>query len=224
MLWATSRPGGLVLPRAGTAAPESATPMPLAFTIAHPANRLTTGRAAVTGLAAARLRRWFVAAGPVAQGQRRKSFCCVTTRHRNFRRIGWLGRRGDTLTARAFGLGVLGFDRLVLAPLGLPPRRLPASDQTQAFGILAVTLVPTPWLVLPSTAFAQADPCPRASRTGMAAALWNILMGTHGSAISQGTVRGERVNVLLGRLSKPGSTWSCQSILPCMNQTGKETA
>jgi len=78
----------------------------------------------------------------------------VTTRRRNLRRLRRLWRRGGTLTARTFGLGVLGFGRIILPSFGLPPRRLPAPDQTQAFGVLAVMLVPTPRLVLASTAFA----------------------------------------------------------------------
>ena len=45
-------------------------------------------------------------------------------------------------------------------------------------------------------------PRPRSSRTGTAAAVWLIMTTAHGSAISQGTARGERAIVLLGRLSK----------------------
>ena len=84
---------------------------------------------------------------------------------------------------------------------GLPLRRLPASDLPLAVRILAVALVPTPWLVLAPTTLTQADPRPRAARTDAATAFWIIMKVTHGSAISQGTARGERVNVLLGRLS-----------------------
>jgi hypothetical protein len=57
-----------------------------------------------------------------------KNFCCVTTRRRNFRRIGCLRRRCGALTARTLGLGVLRFGRFVQPPLGLPPRRQPAAD------------------------------------------------------------------------------------------------
>ena len=63
-------------------------------------------------------------------------------------------RRGGALTARPLGLGVLGFDGFILAPLGLPFGRLPATDRAQAFGVLAVTLVPAPWQILLATAFA----------------------------------------------------------------------
>jgi hypothetical protein len=36
---------------------------------------------------------------------------------------------------------MLSFGGIILSPFGLPLRHLPAPDQTQAFGILAVTLV-----------------------------------------------------------------------------------
>ncbi len=140
---------------------------------------------------------------PVAQRSRRKNFCCVTTRRRTFWLVQWLRQRWDTLTARPLCLGVLRLNRLVLAPSGLPPRRLPAPDQTQALGVLAVTLAPTPRLVAAATAFAQADPRPRSSRTATLAAVWFIMTTAHGSAFSQGSARGERAIVLLGRLSKP---------------------
>lgn len=133
----------------------------------------------------------------VAQGRRQQNFCCVTTRRRNLGDLRCLRRRGDAATARTLLLGVLGFGRIVLTPLGLPPRRQPAPDQAQAFGVLAVTLVPTPRLVLASTAFAQADAQPRSSAT----AVWFIMTTAHGSVFSQGTARGERANVRLGRLS-----------------------
>jgi hypothetical protein len=196
------RASGLVLPVAYAAALERAAPQPLAFAIEHPANRLTAGGAAVACLVATRLARWFMASGPVAQRSRRKNFCCVTTRRRNFGHLRWLRRGGGTLTARTLCLGMLGFSRIVLAPLGLPPRRLPAPNQTQAFGVLAVTLVPTLRLVAAAAAFAQANPRPRSSRTATTAAVSLIMTAAHGSAFSQGSARGERAIVLLGRLSK----------------------
>ena len=209
MLFAASRAGGLILLLPRAAALESATQQPLAFTITYAANRLTARTAAVARLAAARLRNRLMAPRPVTHRSRRKNFCCVTTRRRNLSRLRRLWRRGGALTARSFGFGVLGFGRLVLASFGLPPRRLPASHQPQTFGVLAVMLVPTPWLVLASTAFAQADAHPRSSAT----TVWLIMTTAHGSVFSQGTARGERANVLLGRLSNPSS----QSILPCTN-------
>ena len=81
---------------------------------------------------------------------------------------------------------MLGFYGFILAPFGLPLGRLPAADLAQAFGVLAVTLVPTLRQVLLATAFAQADPGPRSSRTGTAAAIWTTMTATHGSDFSQG--------------------------------------
>ena len=103
----------------------------------------------------------------------------------------------------------------------LPPRRLPASDQSSAFGVLAVMLVPAPRRVLAATALAQTQPWPRSSRTGPATAVGNIMTGAHGSAISQGIARGERANVLLGRLSKPERRRSFDSLCPA-RANGKE--
>jgi hypothetical protein len=132
---------------------------------------------ALHGTPAGRTKRWV------------KKICCVTTRRCNLVALGGLWRRWDALTARTFGLGMLGFDGIVLASPRLPPRRLPAPHQTQAFSILAVTLVPTPRLILAPTALAQTDPWPRS-----ASAVRTIMTLAHGSAFSQGTARGERVN------------------------------
>lgn len=111
----------------------------------------------------------------------KKNFCCVTTRRRNFGCFRCLGQRFGTLTARTLGLGVLNFGLGAQAPPGLPPRCLPAADLPLAFGVLAVTLVPPLRLVLAPAAFAQADPRPRSSRTGTAAALWINMAAAHGS-------------------------------------------
>jgi len=159
---------------------------------------------------------------PIAQSRGRQNVCCVTTRCRNLGDVRCLQRRWDAAPARTLLLGVLGFGRIVLTPLGLPPRCLPAPQQAQAFGVLAITLVPAPRLVLAATALAQAEPWPRLSRTGTAAAVWLIMTTAHGSAISQGTARGERAIVLLGRFSNQEADG--QSIRLCMNQTAKETA
>ena len=114
----------------------------------------------------------------------------------------WLGWRYGALAlpTGTFFLGVLRLGGIVLAPFGLPPCRLPAAEQAEAFGVLTVTLVPTLRLVHAFTAFAQADPRPRLSRTGIARAGWTIITVAHGSVFSQGTARGECANVLLGRL------------------------
>jgi hypothetical protein len=188
LLVAAPRSGGLKLLLACAPASESATELPLAFTIPHSANRLTAGGAAVARLVAARLHNGLMAPWPVAHGSRRKNFCCVTTRRRNLGRLWRLWRRVGTLTARPFSLGVLSFDFVVLTPLGLPLRRLPALHQTLAFGILAITLVPRLRQVLASTAFAQADALARSSAT----AFWLIMTMAHGSTIPRDSPGGTR--------------------------------
>jgi hypothetical protein len=91
---------------------------------------------------------------PIADGGRRKNFCCVTTRRRNFRISRGLRQRKGLPPARSLSLGVLGFDRVVLASLGLPFGGLPAPHETQALGVLAVMLVPTIWRVTAPTPLA----------------------------------------------------------------------
>ena len=132
----------------------------------------------------------------------KKNFCCVTTRRRIFGLLRCLGHGFDALATHAFALRVPRFGGGILATAGLSLCRLPAAYLPLTVRLLAVTLVPTPRLVLPSAAFAQADTRPRASRSGTARTLWFIVVGTHGSAISQGIAREERANVLPGRLSK----------------------
>jgi hypothetical protein len=92
-------------------------------------------------------------------------------------------------------------------PDAASPAAVPRASGGPPAGIRgpAVTLVPTPRLVLASAAFAQTDPCTRSSRTGTAAAFWLKMAAAHGSVLSQGIARGERAIVLLGRLAKPGS-------------------
>jgi hypothetical protein len=176
-----ARAGGRVLACAGAAALERAAEPPLAFTIEHAADRLAAGRAAEARRVAHQLQAWFMAPRPVAHGSGKQNFCCVTTRRRNFGVLRCLRRRVAALTARTLSLGVLGFGRSVLASSRLPPRRLPAPDQPLAFRVLAITLVPTPRLVLVPTAFAQAHPRTRSARTGTAAALWSTMTAAHGS-------------------------------------------
>ena len=132
----------------------------------------------------------------------KKNFCCVTTRRRNLGVLRCLGQGFSALTARTLSLGVLGFGLGRLAPSSLPLRRLPAVNLPPAFGGLAITLVPTPRLVLLPAAFAQADPRARSPRTGTAGALWFTVEEAHGSVVSQGTVRGGCANILLGRFSR----------------------
>jgi len=200
--------------RAGTAALESASQPPLTFAILDPANRPAAGGAAEARRLAPRLGGRFIATRPVAPGRGQQNFCCVTTRRRNFGRTGSWRQRSGALPARTLGLGVLGFDRFVQTPLGLPPSRLPAADQAQAFGVLAIELVPTPRLVLPSAAFAQAQPRARSSRSCTARAFRINVEGAHGSHFSQGTARGDRTTVLPGRLSKSKTRPTIASLTP----------
>lgn len=65
---------------------------------------------------------------PAAYWNGVKSFCRVTTRRCNLWLFRGLRRKGCSPTARALGLGVLGFGFFILAPFGLPPRRLPTPD------------------------------------------------------------------------------------------------
>jgi hypothetical protein len=180
--------GSLVFPLPRPAALERTAPQPFAFTIAHAANRLAAGGTAVACLVTARLRGRFIAPRPVTERDRQKNFCCVTTHRCKF----WLRRRlrrsCAAPTARPLGLGVLGLDRFILAPPGLPPRRLPAPHQPQAFRVLAITLVPAPRLVLSSTSLAQTNPQSWSSRTS---AVWFMMMAAHGSLLSQGLARRE---------------------------------
>jgi hypothetical protein len=129
----------------------------------------------------------------------KKNCCCVTTRRRNFRSLGWLGRRRGLLAAHTFRRGVLGSGCFLQASSGLSPCLLPATHLPQAVGVLAVTLVPASWQVLAAAALAKTDPCPWSSRTGMAPALGLMMTAAHGSVFSQGIARGVCDYVLLGR-------------------------
>ena len=177
MAWlsAASLAGRLILAFAGLPALEGAALQPFAFTIEHAAKRLAAGGATKLGLVPAQLGGWFVTPGPTADGSRWKNFCCVTTRCRNFRFIRGLWRIINALPARPLGLGMPGFDRLVLAPLGLSPSGLPAPHQPQAFGLLTVTLVPTLGRIRAPTALAQAEAGTRTS-----AAVWLMMTAAHG--------------------------------------------
>jgi len=120
----------------------------------------------------------------------KKSFCCVTTRRRNLWVLNGLGGSPDPLAARALGLGVPGFDLDGLAMFGLPPRRLPAADLPPAFRLLAVALVPAPWLVLAPAAFTQASPRAGPAPSGQTAAFSFNVVGAHGRLVSQGKSSG----------------------------------
>jgi hypothetical protein len=104
----------------------------------------------------------------------------VTTRRRNFWFWNGLERGLGLLAARSFCLGMLGFDLVGLATFGLPTRLQPAIDLPLAFRILAVTLVPTPRLVLATAPLAQAFPLARLASSGVSAVLSRTLTGAHG--------------------------------------------
>ena len=157
-----------ILLEALTTAFESATPPPFTFAIEDPAHGLATGGAAETRPVAHRLHGRFMATWPGAAGRRQNNFCCVTTRRRRRRWRCGLRRRARTLTAHTLCFGVLRFDGRVLPSAGLALGRLPEAQQTTALGLLAVTLVPAPRLVLAAAAFAQTAPRPRSSRRGVA--------------------------------------------------------
>jgi hypothetical protein len=95
--------------------------------------------------------------------ERKKNFCCVTTRRRNLWFLTSLGRVLDPLAARALGLDVPSFGLGSLAVFGLPPRRLPLADLAETFRLLAVSLVPAPRLVLAAAPFTHAAPWARSA-------------------------------------------------------------
>lgn len=199
--------GGLILVEALATAFESATPAPLAFAIDDLAQGLAAGTAAEACRSADRLQGQRMTAGPGAARRGQNNFCCVTTRCRRRQCRCGLRRRPGTLPARTLRFGMLRLGRRVLASPGLPLCCLPEAEQSPAFGILAVTLVPASRLVGAAAAFAQAEPGPRSSRFGTTTAFWLNMTTAHGSVFSQGTARGGRANALLGRLHN-GISWS----------------
>jgi hypothetical protein len=120
----------------------------------------------------------------------KKSCCRVTTRRRNLWVFNGLGRGLGPLTALALCLGMPGFDLGGLAMFGLPPRRLPAADLPPTFRLLAVALVPAPWLVLALAAFTQAPPRAGPAPSGQTAAFSFNVVGAHGRCFSQGKSSG----------------------------------
>jgi hypothetical protein len=87
----------------------------------------------------------------------------VTTRRRKFWSLIGLRRGLDLVAPRFLCLGVLGFGVVVLATFSLPLRRQPAADFSQAFRVLAVSLVKASRLVLAPTPFVQTGPRARAA-------------------------------------------------------------
>jgi hypothetical protein len=120
-----------------------------------------------------------IPAGCITEGK--KTFCCVTMRRRKFRRLIRLGRGLGLVTALSLRSGVLGLGVVTLATFRLPLRRQPAADFSQAFRILAVSLVPTPRLVLAPAIFVEAGPRARATLSGLATVLSINVVVAHGS-------------------------------------------
>jgi hypothetical protein len=132
----------------------------------------------------------------------KKSFCCVTTRGRNFGVLEGLGRDFGTPTPLLLGLGMLGLDAVILTTFSLAAGRLPAAHLPQAFRVLAIALVPASWLVLASTSFAQADPPAWSAPSGQTAVVCINVGGAHGSCNSQGKSSGRMCNHPPRALSK----------------------
>jgi len=121
-------------------------------------------------------------AGCITEGK--KFFCCVrcvTMRRRKFMSLIRLGRGLGLLTARFLRLGVLGLDVVILATFGLPLRRQPAADFSQAFRILTISLVPAPRLVHAPAIFVQAGARARAALSGLGTVLSFNVVVAHGS-------------------------------------------
>ena len=112
--------------------------------------------------------------------EEKKSFSRVTTRRRNLGPWSRLRREPRPLPICALSLGMPGSRGSVPPMLGLPPGCLPAMNLPQTFGILTVTLVPTPRLVLAATTFAQAGSRARSARSGQTAAFSLNVAGAHG--------------------------------------------
>jgi hypothetical protein len=113
-------------------------------------------------------------------GEEKKSFCYVTTRRRNLWMFNGLGRGLDPQAALALCLGVPGFGVGLLAMFRLPPCRLPTADLPPAFRILAVALVPAPWLVLAPASLPKAGPRTRSAHSGRKAVFFLNVKGAHG--------------------------------------------
>jgi hypothetical protein len=58
--------------------------------------------------------------------------------------------------------------------------RLPATNLAQAVRILAVTLIPTLWLINVTATLAKTSPLTKSSATGRSSRLPGILIGSHG--------------------------------------------
>ncbi len=160
------------------------------------------------------------------RGDRKKRFgcpICVTTRRRNLWLLINLRRELRLLAARFLCLGVPGFGKVILAMLSLAPGRLPAVDLPLTFRLLAVTLVPAPWLVLTPALFAQALPRTRPARSGLGTAFSLTLVGAHGRNCSQGKSSGRMRQHSLRALSNHKPHGCLPVYRVPANKTEKET-
>ena len=155
--------------------------------------------------------------------ERKKNFCCVTTRRRNLWFLTILGRVLDPLAARALGLGVPGFGLGSLAVFGLPPRRLPLADLAETFRLLAVALVPAPRLVLAAAPFAHAAPWARSAPSGQAMRLSLNVEGAHGRLDLPREKLGEDVSAFSPSFQNANKTVTRQTNVFGANKTKKKT-
>ena len=149
----------------------------------------------------------------------KKRFCCVTTRCRNLGILNGLGRGLNSLTARFFGLGVLGFGLGGLSMLGLPLCRLPLAELPQAFRFPAVALVPASRQVLAATSFAQAGPRAWSTPSGGTAAFPRTLTSAHGSY----SLPGESSGRMLSNPPRARSKRQRHNRLPVYRSPGNKT-
>ena len=131
-----------------------------------------------------------------------KNFCRVTTRGSNLRILNGFGRDFGSLPALLLGLGKLHIDVSVLATFSLAASRLPATDLTQAFRVLAIALVPAPRLVFAFASFTQAGPTAWSAPPGRTAMLSRTLASAHGRCHSPGKSSGRMLRHSPRALSK----------------------
>ena len=148
----------------------------------------------------------------------------MTTCRRNFWFWNGPGRGLGLLAVRSFCLGMLGFDLVGLATFGLPTRLQPAVDLPLAFRILAVTLVPTPWLVLATAPLAQAFPPGAGGVLWRHAVLSRTLTGAHGRFDLPRESSGRMCQHSPRRDQNANKTIACKSTVFSGNKTENKTA
>ena len=154
MLKCTTSASGKVLKVPLLTAIQSTARKPLAFTILDVANCLTTGCGSsnVPGCGA-RSREIHGSLADRRSGGEKK-FLLRDHARLNLWVLNGLKRELRSLAAFSLSFCMANFGGSILAILGLPPGCLPTTHLPQAFGILAITLVPAPRLILAPTSFA----------------------------------------------------------------------